>query len=176
MTIDQSNPYEFVSAEQQMQSGYRRSAVSTVAALLHSVGYLLLALASVLMVMLVLAGGLDDARNDEAALAVLVAASGPVAGWLLLMEIGCFRMPDVRRERLLSRMAVAASVAPVLLSVFWFNEFLMSGAWDLNAVPAIWAALFAAAWLLSAVVRVVSVPDSQPEPHVEQRPSNAQEA
>jgi len=101
--------------------------------------------------------GLPDVRSDEFILMVLALVSVPVCGWLAREEIRCFRTPTVDRERSLSRRAMLMTAAPVLMSTFWFYEYLAFGASSVNSTPALWAAAFSFIWFASSAYRYVRV-------------------
>ena len=154
MTTETSNPYEGPIEPPLPETRYRRSALSIAAAVVHTAGYLILVMsaASLLLITLLLTG-LEGVRIDELALAMLVIAAGAIAVWLLLNEVHCFRVLTIRRERLLSRLAMVATFIPLMMSLLWLSEYLAYGFYDVNAVPAMWMAVLALVWLLLAFVR-----------------------
>ncbi len=161
MGAERSNPY-FVSVLQQpTEKSYRRPVFCTVAACIHMTGYSMLVLIGILFLFIVPFGGLAGARSDEVALAILAISALPIAGWLVLTEIRCLRVSTVRRERLLSRLAMAGTVMPGLMSVFWWYEYAAFGHYQLNAVPAMWMAGVTLLWLMTAWHRHLRVPPSQ---------------
>ncbi len=155
MSNDNSNPYASPPTTPLPEERFSRPLSSILVAGIHMIGYLILVLAGIALLLSIISGvgGFSGARADEVALAWLAISAAPVAGWLVRMEIRCFFFPTEQRERLLSRMAMLATVAPVLMSGFWFYEYAAFGSYQLNAVPGIQAALFSLVWCASGAYR-----------------------
>ena len=154
------NPYAVSPLPRLTGTQFKRPLSCGLVACMHVIGYSILVLLGVALLLSIVFGvdGLSSARSDEVALAVLAICAAPFAGWLVLMEIRCFRFPTEQRERLLSRMAMLATTAPAIMSGFWFYEYLAFGYYELNAIPGFQAAACSLLWFGSGAYRFVMLP------------------
>ncbi len=157
MSVDHSNPYAVSPLAEPLDKSFRRPLSSGLVAVVHVVGYLMQSLWGGLLLVILPLGGFTGARTDEYALGVMAILFVPVCVWLSREEIRCFRAPGIDRERRLSRMAMLTTVAPVLMSAFWFSEYLVFGSYQANGIPAIWAAVFSLFWCASGAYRFLRV-------------------
>ncbi len=86
------------------------------------------------------------ARMDEIVLMLIAVAACPFVAWFMMLEIRGLLYTVVERERLLSAFSMLSTIVPVGLSAFWFYEYLAFGSFGANAVPGVFALLFATFW------------------------------
>ena len=143
------NPYapQFEVAEESAGNQPKRPWLCTILALFSMFVYGAYAAFATSFGILIAIMGFGSARADERIITIAMFAATPVVIWLLVLEVIAFRKLNCQREQFLASLGMWFSAVPFALAALWFYEFTISGAVQLNAVPAAIAMVVGLIWL-----------------------------